>query len=136
MKVFLGGTCGHESKKPWRPYICSILKCEYFDPELKHGEWTEQRRLLELDMRAGADYVLYVLTSDMDGVYSIAECIDDSNKRPQTTLLCILYDGFSPDMARSLRAMAALAGENGARVFPSLDEAAEFLNAANGGRLK
>lgn len=78
--------------------------------------------------RQTADYVLYVLTADMAGVYSIAEVIDDSNKRPQKTILCILYDGFSFKMSHSLNAVARLAKENGAKVCEDLNEVVQFLN--------
>ena len=33
---------------------------------------------------------LYVLTPRMVGVYSIAEAVDDSNKRPEKTVFCFL----------------------------------------------
>ena len=64
----------------------------------------------------------------MAGVYSIAEVIDDSNKRPQKTILCILYDGFGPKMSHSLNAVAHLAEENGAKVCEDLNEVVQFLN--------
>ena len=78
--------------------------------------------------RQTADYVLYVLTADMAGVYSIAEVIDDSNKCPQKTILCILYDGFSFKMSHSLNAVARLVEENGAKVCEDLNEVVQFLN--------
>jgi hypothetical protein len=123
MKVFLGGTCAGRN---WRDEIIPQLQCNYYNPIVKN--WSEADRLREVHERQTADYVLYVLTSDMAGVYSIAEVIDDSNKRPMKTLLCVLYDGFGPKMSHSLRAVEKLAAENGARVFESLDEVVRFLN--------
>lgn len=123
MKVFLGGTCAGRN---WRDEIIPQLQCNYYNPIVKN--WSEADRLREVHERQTADYVLYVLTSDMAGVYSIAEVIDDSNKRPMKTILCVLYDGFGPKMSHSLRAVEKLAAENGARVFESLDEVVRFLN--------
>lgn len=123
MKVFLGGTC---AGRKWRNEIIPLLKCDYYNPIVKN--WSEKDRLREVHERQTADYVLYVLTADMAGVYSIAEVIDDSNKRPQKTILCILYDGFSFKMSHSLNAVARLAKENGAKVCEDLNEVVQFLN--------
>jgi GH15 family glucan-1,4-alpha-glucosidase len=41
----------------------------------------------ELRQRETCDICLYVITPKMTGVYSIAEVIDDSNKRPNKTVL-------------------------------------------------
>ncbi len=67
----------------------------------------------------------------MKGVYSIAEIIDDSNKRPEKTILCILYDGIEKTMAHSLEAVVNLAKSNGITVCESLPDIAEFLNKHN-----
>lgn len=123
MKVFLGGTC---AGRKWRNEIIPLLKCDYYNPIVKN--WSEKDRLREVHERQTADYVLYVLTADMAGVYSIAEVIDDSNKRPQKTILCILYDGFSFKMSHSLNAVARLTEENGAKVCEDLNEVVQFLN--------
>lgn len=123
MKVFLGGTC---SGYKWRDDLIPLLKCEYYDPIVK--DWQESDRLREVHERETSDFVLYVITSGMKGVYSIAEIIDDSNKRPEKTILCILYDGIENAMAHSLKAVANLAKDNGVTVCESLAEVAEFLN--------
>ena len=125
MKVFLGGTC---AGRKWRDEIIPFLHCNYYNPIVKN--WSEEDRLREVHERQTADYVLYVLTSDMNGVYSIAEVIDDSNKRPNKTILCVLYDGFGPGMTRSLHAVENLARENGAKVCANLNEVIKFLNTA------
>lgn len=123
MKVFLGGTC---AGRKWRDELIPQLKCQYYNPIVKN--WSEEDRLREVHERQTSDFVLYVITADMAGVYSIAEVIDDSNKRPNKTLLCVLYDGFGKKMAHSLKAVENLAQENGARVFENLNEVARFLN--------
>ena len=123
MKVFLGGTC---AGRKWRDEIIPKLTCDYYNPIVKN--WSEADRLREVRERQTADVVVYTITPDMAGVYSIAEIIDDSNKRPNKTVVCILYDGFERKMAHSLRAVANLAKENGAHVVESLEDLVTYLN--------
>ena len=124
MKVFLGGTC---SGYRWRDQLIPMLKCDYYNPIVKN--WSEEDRLREVREREMADFVLYVITNGMKGVYSIAEIIDDSNKRPEKTIVCVLYDGIENKMAHSLRATVNLAKSNGATICESLEEVANMLNA-------
>ena len=125
MKVFLGGTC---SGYRWRNVLIPMLKCDYYNPIVKN--WSEADRLREVQERETADYVLYVITSGMKGVYSIAEIIDDSNKRPEKTIVCVLFEGINCQMARSLKAVLNLAEANGATICSSLDDVATYLNRA------
>lgn len=123
MKVFLGGTC---SGYKWRNTLIPMLKCDYYNPIVKN--WSEADRLREVRERETADYVLYVITSGIKGVYSIAEIIDDSNKRPDKTIVCVLYSGIEKQMAHSLEAVINLARSNGATVCEDLNEVADLLN--------
>jgi hypothetical protein len=123
MKVFLGGTC---SGYNWRSKLERVLKCDYYNPVVK--DWNEQHRLREVQERETADYVLYVITSGIKGVYSIAEVVDDSHKRPDKTIFCVLYENMDRQMAHSLRATANLLKDNGIRCFESLSDTAKFLN--------
>lgn len=127
MKVFLGGTC---SGYRWRDQLIPLLQCDYYNPIVKN--WSENDRLCEVKERETADYVLYVITSGIKGVYSIAEIIDDSNKRPEKTIVCILYDGIERKMSHSLRAVVQLAKSNGATICDSLKQVADFLNERGG----
>lgn len=82
--VFLGGTCG-DSK--WRGEIKKVLKSVgfgWFDPVV--ADWNEEAQAEELKQRANCDICLYVITPEMKGVYSIAEVVDDSNKRPEKVI--------------------------------------------------
>lgn len=83
----------------------------------------------EIKQRNTCDYVLYVITSDMTGVYSIAEIVDDSNKRPDKTVFCVIEDGFDKAQKRSLGQVKEMVKENGATVCSSLKEVADFLNS-------
>lgn len=122
-EVFLGGTC---SGYNWRKYMMPKLKCEYFNPLV--DDWTEECRLKELEKRKTCDYLLYVITSGMKGVYSIAEVTDDSNKHPEKTVLCILKTGFDQSELRSFEALEKMIENNGATVLHSEDEVIKFFN--------
>lgn len=124
MKVFLGGTC---SGYKWRDTLIPLLKCDYYNPIVKN--WSEKDRLREVKERETADYVLYVITSGIKGFYSIAEIIDDSNKRPEKTILCILNENMNYQTIHSLEAVKKLAEENGATICSTLNEVATFLNS-------
>lgn len=93
-RVFLGGTCNGFK---WRNYLMPKLKIDYFNPVV--DEWNEEAQKREIEERENDDYILYTLTPLMKGVYSVAEAIDDSNKRPDKTVICVLEE----DAARSLK---------------------------------
>jgi len=99
IKVFLGGTA---NKSNWRDYIIPKLKINYFNPIV--DDWNEAAYKKELYEREHCDFCIYVITPKMTGVYSIAEVIDDSNKRPNKTLFCILTkDGCTEKIFRGSR---------------------------------
>lgn len=83
-------------------------------------------------------YVLYGITNGIKGVYSIAEVVDDSNKRPEKTIFLNLYktyerSGESKQMAHSLKAVENMLKANGVIVFSgekALLEVADYLNKA------
>lgn len=131
MKVFLGGTC---SGWKWRNELQPLLKCDYYNPIVKN--WSESDRLREVHERETSDYVLYGITNGIKGVYSIAEVVDDSNKRPDKTIFLNLYKederGFTKQMSHSLKAVENLLKSNGIKVFSgnnAIEEVAEFLNS-------
>lgn len=126
-KVFLGGTC---NESEWRSRIIKLLTINYFNPVV--DDWTIEAAEEEIKQREICDYCLYVITPMMKGVYSIAEVVDDSNKRPEKTILCVLEeDGeyeFNKSALRSLNAVKRMVKNNGAQVFNSLEEVAKYLN--------
>ena len=126
-KVFLGGTCNNST---WRDELIPMLKIDYFNPVV--DEWTEDDYKKELYERENCDYVLYVITPAMKGVYSVAEVVDDSNKRPEKTIFCVLkqYDNkeFKPDELKSLIATVKMIHGNDAKVCKNLKEIAEYVN--------
>ena len=131
-KVFLGGTCNEST---WRDRLIKMLEIDYFNPVV--DDWTEECYQEELRQRKICDYCLYVITPRMKGVYSIAEVVDDSNKRPKKTIFCVLTADvndkgepimFDVSQLKSLDKVGVMVEKNGGKYFKSLREVAEFLN--------
>ena len=133
-KVFLGGTCNNST---WRERLIDMFDpaVQYFNPVVE--DWTEECRLNEIKERESTKVLLYVITPCMTGVYSIAEVVNDSVKRPEKTILCVLEtdvnkDGdirtFDDGALRSLHAVKEMVKNDGAKVFNSLEGIAMHLN--------
>lgn len=126
-KVFLGGTTNNSD---WRDTLIKKLKIDYFNPVVK--DWNEAAQKEEIKQRKNCDYVLYVITPKMEGVYSIAEVVDDSNKRPEKTIFAYLLDDdskeFGKHQIKSLDMVGKMVKDNGGKWFKSLGEIADFLN--------
>ena len=104
---------------------------DYFDPVV--ADWTPECQARELAEREHwCTHRVYVLTPKMTGVYAVAEVVDDSNKRPDTTIFCFLCtdgdDKFTPGQIKSMRAVQALVARNGAVVCQSLVGVSNMLN--------
>lgn len=129
-KVFLGGTCNNST---WRDKLIPLLKIDYFNPVV--DDWTPECQDEEIKQRELCNYCLYTITPKMTGVYSIAEVVDDSNKRPEKTILCVLDEddesSFSETQIKSLKQVKEMVKNNGANVFDSLEDIASFLNKTN-----
>jgi len=126
-KVFLGGTCNDST---WRNLIIPMLEIGYFNPVV--DDWTEDCMEREIQERESCDFCLYTITPRMTGVYSIAEVVDDSNKRPDKTILVLIKgDGekvFLKGQWKSLLAVARMVKENGGQVFDDLRSASIYMN--------
>ena len=72
----------------------------------------------------------------MTGVYSIAEVVDDSNKRPERTIFILLKNDdekmFDPAQWKSLCAVSQMIKKNGGIVFTNLKSAATYINLIAG----
>ena len=126
-KVFLGGTCNESS---WRKDLIPMLDMNYFNPVV--DDWNKEAQQEEEYQKEICTYHLYTITPKMTGVYSIAEVVDDSNKRPGGTIFCILSederDIFTEGQVRSLSAVADIILRNGGEVFYTLNDVAKFIN--------
>ena len=109
-----------------------MLKIDYFNPVVP--DWTEECQTEEIRQRAKCDFLLYVITPLMAGVYAIAEVVQDSNVRPEKTLFCVLPEDegseFDIGQTKSLLMVAKMIEQNGGMVFGSLDAVADYLNQA------
>jgi len=127
-KVFLGGTC---NQTQWRESLIPKLKINYFNPVVPN--WNTAAYEKELHERVTCDYCLYMITAKIKGVYSIAEVIDDSNKRPQKTIFCYSdIDGpFDAFMIKSLDAVGKMVKENGGIWCKDITAVVTILNQEN-----
>lgn len=127
-RVFLGGTC-NDSK--WRDDLIPLLTIDYFNPVV--DDWNDEAQEKEIAERQSCDFVLYCLTPKMTGVYSIAEVVDDSNKRPEKTILVVLtQDGdqkFDDHQMKSLDMVGKMVETNGGQWFQTIEDAADYLNS-------
>lgn len=128
--IFLGGTCNEST---WRDELIEMVNDECFNPVV--DDWNEAAQAHELEVRANADIVVYVITPKMTGVYSIAEVIDDSNKRPEKTVFCIIDEddgkSFTFGQIRSLENVGKMVHRNsGVWISGGLIDLAEHLNGS------
>lgn len=126
-KVFLGGTCAGST---WRDELIPKLKIDSFNPVVE--DWTPECMDREIHERETCDYCLYTLTPESDSVYSVAEVVDDSNKRPKKTILCVLteYGGktFGEHHIKALKKVGEMVLDNGGSFYTTLEGVAQHLN--------
>jgi hypothetical protein len=129
---FLGGTCADST---WREDLIPLLRIDYFNPVVE--DWTPECQEEEIRQREECDFCLYVLTPRMQGYYSIAEVVDDSNKRPEKVVFCVLEIDVDDDgkilhwdekQIKSFNAIKNMVKNNGGVVLEDLAEVAHFLN--------
>lgn len=110
-KVFLGGTIGTDN---WRGDLEKLLKKEninFFNPVV--SDWDLSRIDIEEEEKdKKCDFLLYVITNEMKGSYSLAEVVDSAYKSKEGTdkkvLLYVDSTGFSSDELKSLEASVLL----------------------------
>lgn len=131
-RIFLGGTCNNST---WREKLIPMLTIDYFNPVV--DDWTPDCMAEEIKERESCDFVLYVITPEMLGVYSIAEVTDDSNKRPEKTIFCFLTEPiicgegtlyFDKGQTKSLNAVGEMINENGGKWCTTLGDVANYVN--------
>jgi len=135
MRVFLGGTC---NESVWRDKLIPMLTIDFFNPVVK--DWTSECQEEEIKQRKKCDIVLYLITPRMTGVYSIAESVDDSNKRPEKTVFAFLEQDptliglFDKHQIKSLTQVGNMVKENGGKWIKegTLEAVAKYLNSFKG----
>ena len=131
MRIFFGGTCNNST---WRNVLIPALEkrnLEFFNPVVKN--WNEEARRIENDIKGRSDTVqLFVITSHMTGVFSIAEVVDASNKCPDRTVFMIDFIGFDDSEKMSLRAVQGIVKSNGAKSTDNWDHLIDILEVVCG----
>lgn len=132
--VGLFGTCENTN---WREEFIKLLNddIETFNPVVNN--WNEEAKRNEEYHKKNDDYILFVITPNIAGVYSIAEAVDMSNKRPDRVLFLYTKVDYNIDKGvtkftdkqiNSLEEVKKLIKNNGSKVFDSLEEASQFIN--------
>jgi len=122
-KIFLGGTtCANATRAnaTWREQIKNNVNdwIYYFDPVV--DDWTPEYRKIEEQQKELCNVHLYVITSDMKGVFSIAEAVDSVNS-DKLTILHVLSEGFEESELRSLNAVCDLIRNRGGIAYTDND---------------
>ncbi len=128
-RIFLGGTC---AKTVWREQLIPLLKCEYFNPVVV--DWTEECiEIEENEKEHKCNIHLYVITSAMQGVYSIAEIVDSAHRSDKKTFFVLIEEGFDKAQLKSLKAVGSLImkHKNASLAYMKvlkIEQLAEFIN--------
>jgi hypothetical protein len=125
-KVFLGGTCANTS---WREEIIKVLKIAYFNPVVEN--WSSEFHAIEMDEKENLCNIhFYLITKEMEGVFSIAEAIDSAHNRGKRTILHIVPEGFNTFQLKSLSAVVDLVNLRGgiAYIDNDISRSARVLN--------
>ena len=139
--VYLGGTC---IKSPflwdWRMDFIRMLDdtVHYYDPFVRKwkNNLSDVNKTEDNDIkRSESKYCVFVFTSDIIGVYSVAQAVEDSIKRTNGTVLVAFVDyrkKFDEDehFIRSMKSALNLCEANGAIVCESIQDMAKIINGA------
>lgn len=133
-RIFMGGTTQGFN---WREVLENKFKdveiVELFNPVV--DDWNCERIRIENEYKEICEINLFVVTPYMEGVYSIAEAVDLSNKRPENLVFVYIdhfVDGkeirdFTKKMKHSLNVTGKMIINNGGKVFTSLDDVENYI---------
>lgn len=123
--VYLAGTCGNSK---WRDKFVTLIDedVRWFSPVKE--SWSHEVESENAKIKRDCKYILYVVTSETNGMLSIANMIDAVNKNPSRTLVCFLRDGFNDSQKISIEEIEMLVERNRGTYFDSLESVAEFIN--------
>lgn len=116
-KVFLGGTVNAN----WREILINKFKnnVKYFNPIVE--KWDNIAQEIEQAEKDICNIHFYCITSEMSGVYSIAEVIDSVHNKSKSTILQIIPDNFPQSQLRSLEAVVKLVNLRGGLAYIDSD---------------
>lgn len=127
-KVFLGGTCAETT---WRNDLEKVLQIPFYNPVVE--DWTPECQQEErVQKEEHCNIHLYVITKEMQGVFSIAEVIDSTHQKGKRTILHVIPDGFDKGQLKSLSAVCDMVNANGgiAYIDTDLNRTARVINYA------
>lgn len=116
-KIFLGGTCAQTT---WREDLISSLQVDHFNPVVE--DWTPECQAIEMTQKEfNCNIHLYVITKEIQGVFSIAEAVQSSLTQGKRTILHVIPDGFEESQIKSLKATVDLVNQNGGIAYVDSD---------------
>lgn len=132
-KVFLAGT----TDSNWREKFIPYLQIEWFNPIV--NEINLESKALEIKEKQNSDYVLYYIAPSANNYLAIAEAIDDSIRRPSSTIFyiqdnpesCIQFHKYHPEIYKALQTIGKRVQLNGGQYFRGRNELLRFLNSWN-----
>lgn len=125
-KIFLGGTCADTT---WRDELIALIQVPYFNPVVK--DWTPQCQATEMaEKEFTCNIHFYLISKEMQGVFSIAEVVDSVHTKAKRTILHVVPAGFEKHQLKSLQAVVDLVNLRGgiAYVDSDLHRSARLLN--------
>jgi len=130
--VGLFGTCNDSN---WRNELIPQLKVPFFNPVITDGSWNESCRQVEEQAKSRAHILLYVITPEMIGIYSIAELVISACKSTRSTDIVVVFlekygsKEFTNEQSKSIAATKALLRQTTtAIILESLQVTADFIN--------
>lgn len=127
--VFMGGTCGSST---WRDVLVPMLgdSVDAFNPVVP--DWTPECRAIEDAHKLNDDIVLYVITPETPGTYSISEITRSSITQPERTMICVIPEAngkaFEEHEAKAWGKILKDCQKDGATICPTLEDVAMTLN--------
>lgn len=139
--VYLGGTCINSPFLwDWRNDFIRMLddSINYYDPFIRKWEnpQSDVNKTETNDIkRKESKYCVFVFTSDIIGVYSVAQAVEDSIKRANGTVIIAFVDyrkkfGDDVHFKRSMMSALELCESNGAIICESIQDIAKIINGA------
>ena len=133
-RIFMGGTTqGFNWREVLENRFKDVENVELFNPVV--DDWNCERIRIETEYKEICEVNLFVVTPYMEGVYSIAEAVDLSNKKPEKLVFVYIdhfVDGkeirdFTKKMKHSLNVTGKMIVNNGGKVFTSLDDVENYI---------
>jgi len=106
-----------------------VLNGNYFNPVVE-GWTAECQAIEEAEKAVDCNVHLYVITSDMLGVFSIAEAIESTMTAGKSAILHVIPEGFSRAQIKSFEAVIGMVKKHGgiAYVDEDLHRTARVIN--------